>query len=166
MNNDQIVVIVVIALAIIVGFYLLTSETRIIAVSIPYQEPVYETRTVAVSVPYQEAVYGTFYYGKLEDTGLSTYFWTIDRATDYSKEYTGRDLWGSPEYTFKICWGSQCTNYPQINVWSISPKTEITGYETKYRTEYKSETYLARYETKYRTEYKEVTKTKLGWIFS
>ncbi|KCZ71256.1 hypothetical protein ANME2D_02457 [Candidatus Methanoperedens nitroreducens] len=166
MDNKQVSIIAVIALAFLAGLYLLTPETRNIAVSIRYQDPVYETRTIAVSVPYQEAVYGTFYYGKLEDTGLTTYTWTIDRATDYSKEYTGKDFWGSPEYTFKVCWGSQCTNYPQINTWSISPKTEITGYETKYKTEYQKETYLARYETKYRTEYKDITKTKLEWIFS
>jgi len=60
----------------------------------------------------------------------------------------------------------QYTNYPEINTWSISPKRELTGYETNYRTEYKTERYIVRYETKYRTEYKDVTKIKLEWIFS
>ncbi|RZB29123.1 MAG: hypothetical protein AEth_01455 [Candidatus Argoarchaeum ethanivorans] len=133
MNKKQISIIAVIALLFLVGLYSLTPETR----------------RVAVSVPYQEAIYETFYSGTLKDTGLSTRTWTISRATSYDKEYTGKDAWGSSEYTFKVCWGVQCTNYPEINAWNIQPKRELAGYETRYKTEYK---YL--------------TKTKLEWIFS
>lgn len=146
------------------GIYLLSSETRYISVSVPYQDPVYETKTVTESVPYQEPVYSTFYNGSLTDVGFPDNSWTFSKATEWSKEYSGKDLLGNQAYTIKVCYGSQCTNYYQVNVWNIVPTTEITGYETKYRTEYKTVNEITRYVTRYRTENQYVTKTRLEWI--
>lgn len=165
MDDKQILTIGVIAVVLLVGVFLLTPDTRNMAVQTSYQQPVYETRNVAVSVPYQEAIYETRYSGTFADTGISTTSWTFQDATSYTYEYSGKDLWGSPEYTFKVCIGSQCTSYPEINTWDVSPKSQISGYQTKYKTEYKMETYIARYEMKYRTENRDVTKTRLEWIF-
>lgn len=106
-----------------------------------------ETRTTGVSVPYQEAIYETRYSGTLKDTGLSTSSWTIEEATSYTYEYTGKDLWSQPEYTVKVCWGSSCLNYPEINDLDVNSYRVLKGYQTKYRTEYNS-----------------VTKTRLEWI--
>ncbi|MFZ3167158.1 MAG: zinc ribbon domain-containing protein [Candidatus Methanoperedens sp.] len=121
-------IIVIISLA---GIYLFTSESRTIAVSVPYQEAIYETR----------------YSGLLKDTGISTTSWTIKDATSYTSEYTGKDLWGTPAYTVKVCSSSSCTNYPQINYIDISSYSILTGYKTNYKT-----------------EYQEVTKTRFEWL--
>lgn len=146
-------------------FYGLIPETGNIAVSIPYQDPVYDTRTIVISIPYQEEYqkaylqsyeepeYRTAYSGSLEDNGLTTYYWTFKCATSWDKEYTGRDAWGNSEYTFTICGVLGCIKYPQINSWDISQSTVITGYVTKYKTEY-------------RTEYKDVIKSKFEWLFN
>lgn len=106
-----------------------------------------ETRTVAVSVPYQEAINEIRYSGTLKDTGLSTTSWSIKEATSYKTEYTGKDLWGSAQYTVNVCWKSSCIDYPQINDIGLDSKTFLIGYQTKYRTESKS-----------------ITKTRLDWL--
>lgn len=180
-SYSRFLVIAVLVIVALAALYLFTSETRTIAISVPYQEAVYETRQVEVAVPYQVAVYGTVYSGTIGeysikgtilgiissgtigDTSMKGKTWTIDNAMSYTMVYQSQGFWG-PEYLFTVCWVSLCQDYPKIQFWELEPSTIITGYETKYRTEYKTETYLARYETKYRTEYKQVTKTRLEWL--
>lgn len=128
-----ILVIAVIAIAFFGALYFFTPETR----------------TVGVSVPYQEAIYETRYSGTLKDTGLSTSSWTIKDATSYTPEYTGKDFWGSAQYTINVCWKSSCIDYPQINDIGLDSNKFLIGYQTKYRTEYNS-----------------VTKTRLEWLIS
>ncbi len=130
-SDSRFLVIAVLVIVALAALYLFTSETRTIAISVPYQEAVYETR----------------YSGTLKDAGLSTTSWTIKDATSYTSEYTGKDLWGQAEYTIRVCWGSNCNNYPQINVADVNSYQFLIGYQTKYRT-----------------EYKQVTKTRLEWL--
>lgn len=106
-----------------------------------------ETRTAGISVPYDEPVYETRYSGTLKDTGITTTSWTITDATSYTNDYTGKDLWGQGESLVKVCWGSNCQNFPQINYLDITSHDVFIGFQTKYRT-----------------EYKQVTKTRLEWI--
>lgn len=178
-SYSRFLVIAVLVIVVLAALYLFTSETRTIAISVPYQEAVYETRQVEVAVPYQVAVYGTVYSGTIGEysitgtiIGLITgtgggstkkITGTIDKATSYTMVYQSKGYWGD-EYLFTVCWVSLCQDYPKIQFWELEPSTIITGYETKYRTEYKTEAYLARYETKYRTEYRDVTKTKVEWL--
>jgi len=163
MNTKQILMIVVVTFAFLGGVYLISSETRYISVSVPYQEPVYVTKTVEESVPYQEAVYKTVYSGNIGNYGLTGQTWTITNADSFTKDYTGEGFWG-PEYQLKICWGTDCRYYYKIQFWDLQPGKVVTGYETKSRTEYKTVNEFARYDTKYRTENQYVTKTRLEWI--
>jgi len=152
MNNKKILIIVV--LVLIGGiFYLLSPETRSIAFSVPYQDPVYRTDNS------QEPVYGTVYSGTIGTIGLTGQTWTITDASSVSSTYTGNGFWGK-EYTYHICWGANCNDYYKIQSNNLKLETKIISYKTK------TSQVIDHFQTKYRTEYKDVTKPRLDWIFS
>lgn len=174
MDNKQISIIVIVVFVLLAGLYLLTPETRSLASTVSYQDPVYRTDSSQEPVYrtdyYQDPIYGTVYSGTIGNYGLTGQTWTITDATSYSSTYTGSGFWGS-EYTLNICWSSTCYNYFKIQFNNLRSETKITSYATKtrqvidhYETKYTQ--VLDHYETKYRTEYKDVIKSRLEWIFS
>lgn len=153
MDNKQISIIVIIVLGLLIGFYLLTPETRSMPFSVPYQDPVYRTDNS------QEPIYGTVSSGTIGTIGLTGQTWTITDATSATWTYTGEGFWGK-EYTVYICWGSNCQYYYKIQSDNLKSETKIISYKTK------TSQVIDHFETKYRTEYKDVTKNRLEWIFS
>lgn len=153
MENKRISIGVIIAVAFLVGHYLLSSETRSIAFSEAYQDPVYRTDS------YQAPIYETVYSGTIGTLGLTGQTWTIKNATSNNWTYTGEGSWGK-EYTVYICWNTNCQYYYKIQTNNIHSETKFIGYEIKTRK------VIDHQETKYRTEFKPVTKTRLEWIFN
>lgn len=150
MDNRQILIVVVLVL---VGglIYLSSPETRSIAFSVPYQDPVYRTDS------YQDPIYGTVYSGTIGTLGLTAQTWTISDATSNTWTYSGEGVWGK-EYTVQICWKANCQNYFKIQTNNLKSETKLTGYVAKNRQ------VIDHQETKYRTEYKDVTKKRFEWI--
>jgi len=192
MEQKQILIIVV--LVLIGGlYYLFSPETRSIAFSVPYQDPVYRTdysqepiyRTDLSQDPvyrtdsYQDPVYEQLYSGTIGTLGLTGQTWTITDATSATWTYTGNGFWGK-EYTVYVCWKTNCQYYYKIQTDNLKLETKLTGYLAKTRQvvdhyETKSQQVIDHYnteskqvvdhlETKYRTEYKDVTKNRLEWI--
>ena len=162
MEQKQILIIVV--LVLIGGlYYLFSPETRSIAFSVPYQDPVYRTDSSQEPIyrtdSYQDPVYEQLYSGSIGTKGLTGQTWTIIDATSATWTYTGNGFWGE-EYTVYVCWGANCQYYYKIQSNNLKSETKIISYKTK------TSQVIDHFQTKYRTEYKDVTKPRLDWIFS